>query len=187
MGYELGKQEQNKIIDQNAIVLSVPNTPIPAAKGFANALGLKYHDYIEKRQGSQRTFILPTNQERIDAADRKYIFDPELKDKNVYIIDDSIVRGITFKTIIKKLKAMGTKKIHIRITSPPVISECYYGIDITTKKELIAHNKSIKEIKKELNVNTLKYMDIKLMNKIFNEDICCSCFTGKYDNTILDW
>lgn len=185
LGYELGKQEAH--VDRTAIVLSVPNTPIPAAKGFARAVDLEYYDYIEKRKDAGRTFILPTDKERIDAVEKKYIFHPELKDHNVYIIDDSIVRGITFKSIIKKLKNIGVRKIHIRITSPPVISECYYGIDIPTKRELIAYEKSVLDIRKELSVTTLKYMDIKSMKKVFNENICTSCFDGKYNQDLLSW
>ena len=110
-----------------------------------------------------------------------------MKDHEVYIIDDSIVRGNTLKSIIKYIKDIGVKKIHLRITAPPVISECYYGIDIPTKRELIAYKKSVTDIKIEFGVYSLKFIDIKLMKKIFNTSVCTSCFTGKYNNKLLDW
>ena len=110
-----------------------------------------------------------------------------LKDLNVYIIDDSIVRGNTLKTIVKQLKDIGVRQIHLRITSPPVISECYYGIDIPTKEELIAHNRKIPEIRNDFGVESLKYIDIKSMKKIFDDNICTSCFDGKYNKKLIDW
>ncbi len=189
LGFEMGLEE-NKIENKNnrAIVLSIPNTSIPAARGFADATNLDFEDYIEKRQNVNRTFILPTNEERIKACEGKFIYHEEkLKNQDIYIIDDSIIRGNTILTIMKKLLLIGVKKIHLRITAPPIISQCYYGIDIPTKGELIANGKSVNEIKKELNVTTLKYIDIKHMKKIFKEQVCTSCFTGKYNNKLLEW
>lgn len=184
-GYEMGLNEEK--IEENSIVLCAPNTGIPAAKGFAKATNLIYYDYIEKKKDTNRTFILPTNEDRIKACDNKYIYDIKMKNKIIYIIDDSIVRGNTLKSIINKINEIGVKKIHLRITSPPVISPCYFGIDIPTNRELIAYNKSVNEVRKHFGATTLKYMDIKLMKKIFNEPICTSCFDGKYDKKLLDW
>ncbi len=185
LGYQLGLQEQD--LNPDAIILSIPNTAVIPAKGFANATNLVYKDYIEKRKDAPRTFILPSNVERIAACNKKFIFHKEIKDHEIYIIDDSIVRGNTLKSILKQIREIGVKKIHLRITSPPVISECYYGIDIPTKRELIAYEKTIENIRKEFNVSSLKYIDIKLMKNIFNQPVCTSCFTGKYNNKLLDW
>lgn len=185
LGFELGLKEKNII--RSAVVLSIPNTAIESAKGFANAVNLEYNDYITKKTGTIRTFILPTNDERINACNNKFNFSPLLKDLNVYIIDDSIVRGNTLKSIVKQLKDIGVRQIHLRITAPPVISECYLGIDIPTKSELIAHNKTIENIKNEFGANSLKYIDIKNMKKIFDENICTSCFDNKYNKKLIDW
>lgn len=185
LGFELGLQEIH--VDRTAIVLSIPNTAIAGAKGFAKAVKLDYYDYIEKRKDAGRTFILPTDKERIDACDKKFIYHNNLKDLNVYIIDDSIVRGNTLKSILKKLREVGVRKVHLRITAPPVVSECYYGIDVPTKRELIAHNKSILDIRKEFGVTSLKYIDIKTMKKIFDQQVCTSCFNGKYNDKLLEW
>ena len=185
LGFELGLQEKN--ILRTAVVICIPNTAIASAKGFANAVNLEYHDYIIKNKGSNRTFILPTNEERIKACNNKFNYSPLLKDLNVYIIDDSIVRGNTLKTIVKQLKDVGVRQIHLRITSPPVISECYYGIDIPTKEELIAYNKNNVEMRNDFEVESLKYIDIKSMKKIFDDNICTSCFDGKYNKKLIDW
>jgi amidophosphoribosyltransferase len=188
LGYELGLTEEK--VDRTSVVLSIPNTAIPGAKGFASAIGLEYHNYITKNDGIGRTFILPTHEERIAACNEKFSYSPLLKDLNIYIVDDSIVRGNTIQTIIKNLKKIGVRKIHLRITAPPVISECYYGIDIPTKTELIAYNRTIDEICQELGATTLKYLDLDIMKKVFNsngENNCTHCFDGKYDKKLLDW
>ena len=185
LGFELGLQEEK--VDRTSVVLSIPNTAVPAAQGFANSTNLEYHDHIVKNQNINRTFILPTNEERIDACHKKFIYSPILKDYNVYIIDDSIVRGNTLKAIIGQLREIGVRKIHLRIAAPPVISECYYGIDIPTKKELIGHNRTILEINEELGSTSLKYIDIESMKKIFDDNVCTSCFDNKYNKKLVDW
>lgn len=186
LGYELGMMEKN--INRASVVLSIPNTANVSAKGFATATNLDFQSYITKNESVGRTFILPTNEERIMACNNKFILDPLLKDLNVYIIDDSIVRGNTLKSVVKKLRDIGVRNIHLRITSPKIISECYYGIDIPTKDELIAHNKSIEDIKNELGATSLKYLDIDVMKNVFgNENVCTHCFDGEYNKELLDW
>lgn len=188
LGYELGLKE--KYIDKTSIVLSIPNTANASARGFSISTDLEFRNYITKNNDIGRTFILPTNEERITACNNKFIFNPLLKNMNVYIVDDSIVRGNTLKSVIKKLKEIGVNNIHLRISSPKVISECYYGIDIPTKEELIAHNKCTEDIRKELNSTSLKYLDINTMKNIFNQNndnVCCHCFDTNYNKTLLDW
>lgn len=185
-GYHMGINETN--LDENALVIGIPHTATPSAHGFASATQLEYKDYIQKKDNG-RTFILPTNEERINACNSKFNYDNNLKDKNIYLIDDSIVRGNTMASIIRKLREIGVKKIHLRITSPPVISECYYGIDIPTKNELIAHRQyqDIANIITELDADSLIYLDIDVMKKIFGNNVCTSCFTNDYDKNLLKW
>lgn len=181
LGFQMGIEEQNIIPE--SIVCAIPNTSIPAAKGFAAGSQLPYLPLITKRAKSGRTFILPTDEERYLACKRKFKFSEELKDKIIYLIDDSIVRGNTVKTLLEMINSYQVKEIHLRITAPPIISECYYGIDIPTKQELIAHqcNHNIELIRENLGVQSLKYIDINEMKKIFNKPVCTSCFTNKYD------
>jgi amidophosphoribosyltransferase len=186
-GFQLGLQENITDINYNNIVLSIPNTAIPGGKGFAKAVRLNYFDYIKKKENSGRTFILPTDKERTFECDNIFEFNENIRNKNVYIIDDSIVRGNTLKSIVKKLKNIGVNNIHLRIISPPVISECYFGIDIPTKSELIANKNSIENIKNELNVDSLKYFSLDDMKIIFGNNICTSCFDKTYNHHLLDW
>ncbi len=191
LGFELGLKEKElypDVIAKNPCVVCMPRTAISGAKGFADALNLPYHDYIEKDPKSGRSFILPDDLTRSQEIKKKFIFHQNrLKNKILYIVDDSIVRGNTFKHVIQKLREMEVLEIHIRITSPPVISQCYFGIDIPTKEELIAHQKSTEDIRKELGIESLVYLEIEEMKKIFNEPVCTSCFDGNYNKTLLDW
>jgi len=115
-----------------------------------------------------------------------------LRNKRIYLIDDSIVRGNTLKSVVEHLRQCGVIEIHVRIPSPPIVSECYYGIDMSTKRELIAYNYNIEKMLEILDVDSLSYLNIDGMKKVFKKgdnetNVCTSCFTGKYDNDILDW
>ena len=103
-------------------------------------------------------------------------------------MDDSLVRGNTLRVLIEKCREKEVKEIHIRIVSPPVVSECYYGIDIPTKKELIASGMTIGDVKNYIGSDTLKYLGIKqMMGLLPNKTACTSCFTGEYNSSLLDW
>lgn len=171
----------------SAIVVAMPNTAIPSAQGFANTLKLPYFPYITKRPKSTRTFILPNNDDRIIACRKKFLFHKDMKDKIVYVIDDSIVRGNTLATTIKSLKELGVKEIHLRISSPPVISSCYYGIDIPTYEELITHNKTIPEICEKLGADSLNYLTVDELKNALGDKICTSCFDDKHKKELLEW
>lgn len=187
LGYELGLSE-NQILDNN-IVIPIPNSSIPASDGFAEAIKSIRKSYIIKNKNVGRTFILPTKKEREDACAKKFSFVDchELENKNIYLIDDSIVRGTTIKYVVEQLKKFNPKSINIRITSPSVISPCYYGIDMATTDELIINHTNIGKITRELEISSLKYLNIDSMKNVLGPSICTSCFTGKYDKKLLDW
>jgi len=186
VGYKFGLEEKN--IDENAIVIPIPRTSKPYGLGFAKATNLNYQEYILKKKQANRTFILPTNEERIKACGNKFMYDiVNLKDKTVYIIDDSIVRGNTMRCIVNKLKELQVKKIHIRIMAPIIISQCYYGIDMPTKEELIGHHYDIDGITTFLGCTTLKYVSLELIKKVYGNDKCYSCFTDKHNSKLLDF
>lgn len=185
LGEILAKKEEKPIKD--AIVVAMPNTAIPGAQGFANALQLPYFPYIMKSKEATRTFILPTNRERQIACSKKFLFHTDLKDKIVYVVDDSIVRGNTLTATISSLREVGVKEVHLRITSPPVISSCYYGIDIPTYEELIAHNKTIPEVCDQLGADSLSYLTTDELKEAMGSRICTACFDDKHHKELLDW
>ena len=103
------------------------------------------------------------------------------KDKTVTVIDDSIVRGTTSKKIIKMIRKAGAKKIHVRISSPPVTGPCHYGIDTPNRKELIAGESNVNEIKEFIGADSLEYISVEGLHKaVKGNGYCNACFTGKY-------
>jgi len=188
-GYKLGEIEQIDFC-KDMVVVAIPNTAIPSAKGYAAATGLNYVSLFEKRKGTGRTFILPTNTQRYNTnrVGLKIKDDVDITGlKSVILVDDSLVRGNTIRTIIEKIKEFGVEEIHLRIPSPPIKSQCYYGIDIPTKEELIANGRTESEIATVLEINSVKYLDYEIMSKMFNGTVCGCCFTGKYDKSLLDF
>ena len=187
LGFAHGKNETN--ILENSIVIPVVNTSIPYGNGFADAINVKCKQYLIKKVNSGRTFILPTKNLRRVACDNKFdiINSHKLKNKNLYIVDDSIVRGTTLSSLVNKLKLLSPKSIHVRIMSPQVISPCYFGIDMSTTKELLAYNKTDDQIKEILNIDSIKYMNMNTMKLILGNNICTSCFTGKYNEELFSW
>jgi amidophosphoribosyltransferase len=192
-GKSLAKDENINIVNNpdNYIVIGIPNSGIPSAIEYSKTLNIPYKQYINKNPKINRTFILKDNEKRIKASKEKYIYNKkELNGKNIILFDDSIVRGITIKNIISKLKTLNVKEIHIRIASPPIKYECYYGIDIPTKKELIANNFSnIESINTFLGSTSLKYINIEKIKELMgnlNNNLCSGCFNNNY-NSLLDW
>lgn len=172
--------------DKDFIVCGVPNTGNDYAVSYANEIGYNYKNYIIKNNEISRTFILSNNEERNKYANIKYLFDKNIKNKNIILIDDSIVRGITLKNLIKNLKDFGVLQIHVIIASPPIVNTCNYGIDIPTKKELIFNNIDSFNLHDFFGCDTLNYLDLKLLNDALpdNYNKCTKCLTS---DSLLDW
>ena len=132
--------------DSEFIVCGVPNTGNDYAQYYSKYVEIPFKNYILKNSEVSRTFILSNDEERNKYANVKYLFDKNIKNKNVIIIDDSIVRGITLKNLIKNLKDFGVLKIYIIVASPPINNTCNYGIDIPTKEELIINKIAEKDL-----------------------------------------
>ncbi|MGL4670475.1 MAG: amidophosphoribosyltransferase [Methanobacteriaceae archaeon] len=170
------------------VVMPVPDSSIPAAIGFANASGIPYAEGLIKNRYVGRTFIMPTQEERELAVKLK--MNPiasELKGKKIVLVDDSIVRGTTSESLIGILRKAGAKEIHMRIGCPPVISPCYYGVAMATKKELIAANLTVDQIKDKLGVDSLGYLSIDSLIDSVNipkEDLCLGCVNEEYPTEI---
>lgn len=170
----------------NIIVVGSPNTAIPSAKEYANVLKLNYQQVIVKKD-KKRTFILPNNEDRIKSCNNKFKIIDDITNKDIILVDDSLVRGNTLKSLIILLRQYNVKSIHIRIASPPVKYPCFFGIDIPTSNELIAYNKSIDRIKKEMNVDSLHYIKLEVFKEYMGDNFCMGCFDGIYNKELLEW
>ena len=170
------------------LVLPVPDSSIPAAIGYARASGIPYGEGLIKNRYVGRTFIMPTQHEREIAVRLK--LNPlrhELEGKSVVVIDDSIVRGTTSASLVRILKAAGAKEVHMLIGCPPVISPCYYGVAMATKKELIAANYSTEEIQEKLDIDSLGYITLPALVEAIGmpeENLCLGCLNEDYPTEI---
>jgi amidophosphoribosyltransferase len=180
----LGKQLAIEHPCEADLVLPVPDSGSFAALGFAEETGIPFELGIVRNHYIGRTFTNPSQFIREFKVKIKLNPIKELlKGKNIVLVDDSIVRGTTSKNRIQTLRDAGVKKIHMRISCPPIISPCFYGIDFPTKKELIANNKTIKEIKDFIGVDSLGYVSLDGMKQALAGDkqrFCDACFSGNY-------
>ena len=187
-GQYLAMKDINKFNKNDYIVVGCPTSGIISGKNYAKLLNLPYKQIITKNKNTNRSFILPSNEQRIEMCKNKFNIDPSIKNKNIILIDDSIVRGNTLKILINLLRNMECNEVHIRISSPPIKGPCYYGIDLPTHSELITHNKTIEDIRIYIDADSLEYLTIEdLHNSMGNiNNFCISCFTDKYKD-INDW
>lgn len=166
------------------LVVPVPDSGFPSAIGYANASGIPIAEGLVKNRYMGRTFIKPTQEEREIAVKLK--LNPLrhiVEGKRIILVDDSIVRGTTSKSLIKNLKDAGAKEIHLRITSPPVKYPCYFGIDTPSRKNLIASQNKIEEMAEILGADTLAFLSLEGLIEsagIPKESLCLACFNGKY-------
>jgi amidophosphoribosyltransferase len=173
---------ENKI--RADVVIPVPDSAVPAAIGFAEVSKIPFDNGFIKNRYIHRTFIRPAQRLRERDIDIKLNALPTvLKGKRVIIIDDSIVRGTTAKKIIAKVRLAGAKKVHLFVSSPPVLYPDFYGINTPNQSELIATRMKIKDIAKHIGADSVRYLSYKgliegtgLPEDLFNT----SCFTGEY-------
>ncbi len=178
---ELLAQEHPEDAD---IVSPVPDSGITAAVGFAAESGTEYREGLMKNRYVGRTFIMPDSKMRDKAVRLK--MNPIKKNidgKSIVVVDDSVVRGTTSRRIITMLRNAGAAKIHMRVAAPPIIAPCYLGIDMATREELIAPEKTNDDINKVIQSDSLGYISIKGLVEsvgIPEEDLCMGCLTGIY-------
>lgn len=166
------------------MVIGVPESGIDAAIGYSEESGIPYEKAIVKNSYIGRTFIKPSQKERMKSVKIKLnpIADM-VKGKRVVMIDDSIVRGTTVDRIVTMLREAGAKEVHMRISSPPFMWPCYYGTDIPSREELIACNHTIEEITKLSGADSLGYLPVESLREMINYapvGFCDGCFTGNY-------
>ena len=169
------------------VVVPVPDSARDAAIEIARLLNLKYREALVKNRYIGRTFIMPADQERKTSIRQKLNAIPsELKDKNVLLVDDSIVRGNTSRAIIELVRECGAKKVFFGSYSPPLRYPCVYGIDMQTKDEFIARNATIEQIAKKIGADKVIYQSLESLKKAVqmgNDKIpqfCAACFDGLY-------
>jgi amidophosphoribosyltransferase len=166
------------------LVISVPDSGNPAANGFARASGISQDDGLIKNRYVARTFIQPGQELRKHGLRMKFNPLPDIvAGKRVVVVDDSIVRGNTTRQIVGMLKDAGAKEVHLRISSPPIRNPCHYGIDMSTREEMIAHGRTVEEIATELGADSLAYLSMEGVYEAIGGDAgnhCDACFTGRY-------
>ncbi len=182
---EMGRNLARECKIDADVVVPVLDSGLLAAKGYSEESGIPFEIGLVRNHYVGRSFIQPV--QSIRDLSVKLKLNPVrqvVEGKRVIIVDDSLVRGTTSKKIVSMLKSAGAKEVHLLISSPPVVSPCYYGIDTPTKEELIAANKSIDEIKEYIGADTLYYLSLEGMinaaNKYRQKGFCTACFTGNY-------
>ena len=165
------------------IVIGVPDSATTAALGFSEKSGIRFDIGLIRNHYVGRTFIQPAQNRRDFGVRIKFnTVKGVLKGKKVVIVDDSIVRGTTMKKIIRLIKTAEPAEIHLRISSPPILCPCFYGIDMPTTDDLIASSMDIDSIREYLEVDSLGYLSIEGMLSLMPDpqNFCCGCFNGKY-------
>jgi amidophosphoribosyltransferase len=187
---EMGKamaQESPADVD---LVVPVPDSGVVSAMGFAEESNIPFEMGLIRNHYVGRTFIEPQSQIRNFGVKLKLNAVKNLiEGKRLAIIDDSIVRGTTSRKIVKMLLESGAKEVHLRISSPPILHSCFYGIDTPNKEELIAHTNTLEETRQYLGANSLSYLSINKMLEVLQNGknkFCSACFDGNYPVPITD-
>jgi amidophosphoribosyltransferase len=170
------------------VVIGVPDSGTPAAQGFARASGIPYVDGLVKNRYVGRTFIQPDQALRDNGVRLKFNPLPDaIEGRRVVVVDDSIVRGSTTRKLVQMLYAAGAREVHLRVSSPPVVSPCYYGIDMAEEGELIAAGATVAEVCEQLGATTLAYLSLDGLQAATRqpaERFCRACLTRRYPTRI---
>lgn len=164
------------------LVVGVPESGNVAALGYSLQSGIPYGTAFVKNAYVGRTFIKPKQKSRESSVQVKLnALREAVAGKRVIMIDDSIVRGTTSDRIVRMLREAGAKEVHMRVSSPPFLWPCYFGTDVPARDQLIAHNRTVEEIRQIIGADSLGYLEIdRLEQMVDNLGICKGCFTGKY-------
>ena len=164
------------------IVAGVPESGVAAAMGYAKESGIPYTQIFYKNSYVGRTFIKPTQKEREAGVRLKLsVLEHAVKDKDIVLVDDSIVRGTTISGLIKNLKKAGARSVHVRICSPPFLYPCYFGTDVPSNNNLIASSHSTEDIRQMIGADSLGYMNVEDLQLMVDKlPICKACFDNNY-------
>ncbi len=165
-------------------VVPMPDSGRTAAIGYARVSGISYREGIVPNRYVGRTFIKPSQAERVAAVRLKLnIISDIIRGKRIIIVDDSVVRGTTTKAKVDQLRQAGAKEIHLRISCPPIRHPCFFGVDFATRDQLIANGKTVEQIREYLGVDSLAYLSMEGLLACLKhppKDYCTACWTGDY-------
>jgi amidophosphoribosyltransferase len=171
------------------LVVPVPDSGVTAALGYAAESGIPFNFGLIRNHYVGRTFIEP--EQRVRDFGVKLKLNPVrnlLAGKRIILVDDSIIRGTTSRKIIRMVRSAGAKEVHLRISCPPTISPCFYGVDTPSKKDLIAANNSVEEIRSYIEADSLAYLSLDgLLEACGGQPMfCTACYTGNYPTDWVD-
>ena len=172
------------------VVVPVPDSGVAAAIGYASESGLPYRQALIRNHYVGRTFIEPSQAIRDFGVKLK--LNPVrhlLEGKRVILVDDSIVRGTTSRKIVRMVRGAGAREVHLRISCPPTVSPCFYGVDTPDKSELIAANQSVEEIRRFVEADSLGYLSLGGLRQAVaddRQDYCYACYTGNYPTELVN-
>jgi amidophosphoribosyltransferase len=171
------------------IVVPVPDSGVAAAIGYSSESGLPFRLGLIRNHYVGRTFIEPKQSIRDYGVKLK--LNPVrhlIEGQRIVLVDDSLVRGTTSKKIVRIMRQVGAKEVHLRISCPPTISPCYYGVDTPDREELIAANHTIEEIREYTGADSLEYLSTEGLKKAVEDtrgEFCYSCYTGHYPTDLV--
>jgi len=175
-----GNEQESRFAD---VVIPVPDSSVPAAIGFSHVSGIPYNDGFIKNRYVGRTFIEPTDSLRKRGVALKFnVINENVRDQRVMMVDDSIVRGNTTGPLIRLLRNAGAKEVHVAITCPPIAHPCFMGVDMGRHADLIAHKRTVDEIREYVGADSLYYLSVDGMMRALKrtDGFCQACFTGRY-------
>jgi amidophosphoribosyltransferase len=188
---QLGRQLAIEAPADADLIVPVPDSGVTAAMGYSAESGIPLRFGLIRNHYVGRTFIEP--QQSVRDFGVKLKLNPVrslLEGKRIVLIDDSIVRGTTSRKIVRMVRSAGAKEVHMRISCPPTISPCFYGVDTPRKKELIAANNTVEEIRQYIGADSLSYLSLEGMKKACHDGekttYCTACYTGNYPTKLLD-
>jgi amidophosphoribosyltransferase len=173
------------------LVVPVPDSGVPAAIGYSAESGLPFRQALIRNHYIGRTFIEPTQAIRDFGVKLKLNPVPFLlQGKRVVLVDDSIVRGTTSRKIVRMVRQAGAREVHLRISCPPTVSPCFYGVDTPTSAELIASNHTVEEIRRFVEADSLGFLSLGSLRKAVGDDqkhdYCYACYTGDYPTELVN-
>ena len=188
---EMGRQLARESHVDADLIVPVPDSGVTAAIGYAAEAGIPFRLGLIRNHYVGRTFIEP--EQRVRDFGVKLKLNPVrnlLEGKRIILIDDSIIRGTTSRKIVRMVRGAGAKEVHLRISCPPTVSPCFYGVDTPSKKDLIAANQSVEEIRRFIEADSLAYLSLDGLVRCCDETgrtgFCTACYTGKYPTQWVD-
>ncbi|HEY8103074.1 MAG TPA: amidophosphoribosyltransferase [Gaiellaceae bacterium] len=171
------------------LVMPIPDSGTPAAVGFSRASGIPYSEGLIKNRYVGRTFIQPDEALRQQGIRMKFNPLAEVAEKRLVIVDDSIVRGSTMRQLVAMLFDSGAAEVHVRVSSPPIVSPCFYGIDMADEEQLAAAHRSVEQMRELIGATSLHYLSLEGMQaatRLPEASVCRACFTRDYPTRVPD-